>query len=106
MREFFERLFVPDEIPEEITASHDEIHVRIAQLILCRQAGELVRETCFDSLRIRDDGDGPWSVTVAFRPGELSRNGQLVLQKMRHNSHASRLKAEKDITSVSFLVYR
>lgn len=106
MREFFERLFEPDEIPEGITAPHDEIHVRIAQLILRRQAGELVRETCFDSLRVRDDGDDPWSVTVTFLPGELSRNGQLTLQKMKHNSHASRLKAEKGIISVSFLVYR
>lgn len=106
MREFFESLFSPGEIPEEITAPHDELHVKVAQTILRRQAGELVREACFDSLYAPENDEDPWAITVSFRPGELSKNGQLVLQKMKHNSHASRLKTEKDMFSVSFIVYR
>ncbi|MBQ3276587.1 MAG: hypothetical protein IJH47_05990 [Oscillospiraceae bacterium] len=106
MREFFQRLFAPEEIPEEIVRPHDELHVRIAQNLLRRQAGELVRESCFDSLYVPEDDTDPWAITAAFRRGELSRHGQLTLQKMKHNSHASRLDTGSGVTAVSFILYR
>ena len=105
MREFFERLLEPDEILEEITRLHDELHVIVAQTILRMQVGELVRESCFDSLYAPGNDVDPWAITVSFRPGELSKNGQLVLQKMKHNSHASTLDTRNGVTAVSFIVY-
>lgn len=105
MREFFERLALPGEdLPPE--ARHfDELHASIARNILRRQAGELVREECFDSIAVGPEGMEPWSITVAFRPGELSREAQLTLEKMKHNSHESRLGTTRGMTGVSFLVY-
>ena len=105
MREFFERVFGPDGEPEEGSGHFDELHARVAKNILRRQAGELVREECFDSIAISPEGAEPWSITVAFRPGELSREAQLTLEKMKHNSHKSQLGTTKGITGVSFIVY-
>lgn len=105
MREFFERVFGPDEEPEEDSGHFDELHARVAKNILRRQAGELVREECFDSIAVGPEGAEPWSITVAFRPGELSKEAQLTLEKMKHNSHKSQLGTTKGITGVSFMVY-
>ena len=64
-----------------------------------------MREEGFDSIAVSPEDMEPWSITVAFRSGELSRDGQLVLEKMKHNSHRSELGETKGMLSVSFIVY-
>lgn len=104
-RQFFEALFGSDEEPKENSGHFDELHAMIARNILRRQAGELVREECFDSIAVGPEGMEPWSITVAFREGELSKEAQLTLAKMKHNSHKSQLGETKGTMGISFIVY-
>ena len=105
MREFFETEFGPEDEPPEDVGRFDGLHAMIARKILRRQAGELVREECFDSVSIDPEDEEPWGLTVAFRDGELSDNARLTLEKMKQNSHRSELITTNDLISITFIVF-
>lgn len=105
-----EKLMTPREAYEkymngEPVETGKKANVAFAKHLLRRQAGQLCTEKCVKEVLFRDEDANPWSVCVKFSDGELSHDGQTILNAMRSNAHRTEMAESKGMTQISFYVY-
>lgn len=105
-----ERAMTPREAYEkymngEPVETGKKANVAFAKRLLRRQAGQLCTEKCVKEVLFRDEDANPWSVCVKFADGELSHDGQTILNAMRSNAHRTEMGEYSGMTQISFYVY-
>lgn len=81
----------------------DPVNAMVAKKILRRQADSLLSEKCVQDVHYFEDGK-LWRAIVRFKDGNISKEGQNTLRKMKHNAHRTMMDTNKDMQVITFIV--
>ena len=107
-----ERPLTPREAYERMMRGED-VHTgksgnaAFARSLLRSQAGKLSAEKSTVGTVFSAEGENPWTVSVTFSDGELSRNAQTLLRAMRSNAHRTEMTEDgvPGRVRITFFVY-
>ena len=96
-----------DEIMEQEADSGknvgDPVNAAMAKAILKRQAESLWKEKSVVDVHYFEDGR-LWRAVVRFRSGQLTKEAQNTLTKMKHNAHRTMMTNHEGMDAVTFIV--
>ena len=89
---------------EDIGNRMDAGQAAVAKAILRRQAGTLTKEACLMRTYFAGNDTNPWSCSLVFSNGELSKEAQATLTKMQSNAHRTMLMNGNHQSTLMFFV--
>lgn len=100
-REIYERM----KRGEDIGNMMDAGQAAAARAILRRQAGSLAKESCLMRTYFAGNDTNPWTCSLVFSNGELSKTAQATLTRMQNNAHETMLMNGNHQSTIMFFVY-
>ena len=90
---------------EDVHGKMDPAQAAAARAILRRQAGSLAKERCLMRICFAGEDADPWTCSLVFSDGELSKEAQATLAKMQSNAHKTMLMNGNRQATLTFFVY-
>ena len=100
-REIYERMKRGEDIGNKMDAGQ----AAAAKAILRRQAGTLTKEHCLMRTYFAENDTNPWTCSLVFSNGELSKTAQATLTRMQNNAHETMLMNGNHQSTIMFFVY-